>query len=251
MPFSFVTFCWIWIGFALILLPIQLWVTAPYGRHANLKWGPSIPNRLGWMLMEIVSPLFLWWQLWPVRSSLPLPVWLLAGWWTFHYINRSLIFPLRIRTQGKRIPVLIVLFALCFNLVNGTLNGYYLANHLDAYSMQVVTAPHFIIGLVLLCMGAGINLWSDEKLLHLRKPGETGYKIPHGGLFRRISCPNHLGEILEWCGFALAAWNLPALTFAIWTISNLVPRALSHHRWYRQHFATYPANRKAIIPYLL
>ena len=28
--------------------------------------------------------------------------------WTAHYLNRSLIFPFRIRTEGKKIPILIV-----------------------------------------------------------------------------------------------------------------------------------------------
>jgi steroid 5-alpha reductase family enzyme len=30
-----------------------------------------------------------------------------------------------------------------------------------------------------------------------------------------ISCPNHFGEIIEWIGFAVIAWNLPALSFAV------------------------------------
>jgi len=38
--------------------------------------------------------------------------------------------------------------------------------------------------------------------------------------------------------------------FAIWTMANLVPRALAHHRWYRETFADYPPGRKALIPYL-
>src|ERR1700761_812280 len=44
-----------WIGLALVLFPIQLFVTAPYGRHVREGWGPRIPNRLGRFAMEIVS----------------------------------------------------------------------------------------------------------------------------------------------------------------------------------------------------
>ncbi len=62
--------------------------------------------------------------------------------------------------------------------------------------------------------------------------------------------PNHFGEIVEWAGFAIIAWSLPALTFAIWTFSNLVPRALNHHDWYREHFQDYPKKRKAVLPWL-
>ena len=46
-----------WIALALILLPVQLLITAPYGRHASARWGPVMDNRLGWIVMEIVSPL--------------------------------------------------------------------------------------------------------------------------------------------------------------------------------------------------
>ena len=34
------------------------------------------------------------------------------------------------------------------------------------------------------------------------------YKVPHGGLFEYCSAGNMAAEILEWCGFALAAWSL-------------------------------------------
>jgi 3-oxo-5-alpha-steroid 4-dehydrogenase 1 len=63
-----------------------------------------------------------------------------------------------------------------------------------------------------------------------------------------VSCPNHLGEIVQWFGFALMAWNLPALSFAVWTAANLIPRAVVHHRWYRAHFSEYPAGRRAVVP---
>jgi hypothetical protein len=57
--------------------------------------------------------------------------------------------------------------------------------------------------------------------------------------------------MVEWGGFALMAWSLPALSFAIWTIANLLPRALQHHKWYQQTFSDYPAERKAVIPFIL
>jgi protein-S-isoprenylcysteine O-methyltransferase Ste14 len=67
-------------------------------------------------------------------------------------------------------------------------------------------------------------------------------------LYRWISCPNYLGEIVEWSGWALATWSLPGLAFAVWTAANLAPRAHSHHLWYREHFEDYPPQRKALLP---
>jgi 3-oxo-5-alpha-steroid 4-dehydrogenase 1 len=46
-------------------------------------------------------------------------------------------------------------------------------------------------------------------------------------------------------------WNLPALSFAVWTAANLIPRSLSHDRWYRERFPNYPRERKAVIPFVL
>jgi steroid 5-alpha reductase family enzyme len=103
----------------------------------------------------------------------------------------------------------------------------------------------------LFALGVYINIQSDNILLNLRKPGESGYKIPYGGMFRYVSSPNYLGEIIEWTGYALACWSLPALSFAVWTIANLVPRAIAHHRWYQRQFSDYPAERKALIPFVI
>ena len=87
-------------------------------------------------------------------------------------------------------------------------------------------------------------------LRNLRKAGETGYAIPYGGLFKWVTCPNYLGELLEWIGFAIAAWTFPAFAFAVFTFANLFPRASAHHRWYREKFPDYPKDRTAIIPFV-
>ena len=79
-----------------------------------------------------------------------------------------------------------------------------------------------------------------------------GYKIPVGGMFDYVSGANFFGEIIEWCGFAIACWSLPAACFAFCTAMNIGPRALQHHAWYLQKFgATYPKTRCALIPFIL
>ena len=132
------------------------------------------------------------------------------------------------------------------------MNGYYLSSVVrpDAYDLQWMTSWHFIAGLLIFMIGMMINWKADDMLIKLRKKGDTGYKIPRGFLFEYVSSPNLFGEILEWSGFALMAWNLPALTFAIWTYANLVPRAKNHHDWYHQKFNDYPLNRKIIFPFI-
>jgi len=82
----------------------------------------------------------------------------------------------------------------------------------------------------------------------LRQPGESGYKISNDRLFRWVSSPNYLGEITIWVGWAIATWSWPGLTFAFWTIANLLPRARANHAWYKATFPDYPPERKALVP---
>lgn len=241
----------IWIAIALVALPFLLRITQPYGRHASKKWGPMLSNRLGWIIQEIPSPLVLSFFFFTGAGVKSPGAWCLWSLWMLHYINRTFIFPLRIRTHGKKIPVLIVVSAIFFNFVNGFLNGTYLGNFGEVYSTDFFLSAHFLIGLAVFIAGAVINNVSDTALINLRRPGETGYKIPTGGLFKYISCPNHFGEIIEWLGFAIMAMSLPAWSFAIWTICNLIPRTLDNHKWYLQKFPDYPRERKAVIPFIL
>lgn len=248
---SFNTLVVAWIILALLMVPIQLRITAPYGRHTRRGWGPMIDNRLGWILMEIVSPLTFAWFFLSGDQPKTTPMWIFFSLWIAHYLNRSLIFPLRLHTTGKKMPVSIALSAVFFNVVNGFTNGYWLGSLGPAYPENWLYDPRFGVGLFLFIAGAGINNWADNRLIHLRRGSDSGYRIPRGGLFRFISCPNHFGEIVEWTGFAVMCWNLPALGFAVWTAANLIPRAISHHRWYRSHFNNYPPERKAVLPGLI
>ena len=243
------TYSLYWIGLALLLFPIQLKIIAPYGRHIRSKWGVTIYNRLGWIMMELVSPLVFAYVFLLSQSANSI-TYFIFGLWIAHYFNRSLIYPLRTKTKGKRIPLFIVFSAIFFNSVNAFLNATYLGKFGYQYTSDWLYDPRFIMGLGLFLLGAVINIQSDNILLNLRKPGERDYKIPKGSLFTYISCPNHFGEILEWAGFAVLCWNLPALSFAVWTTANLIPRAWAHHRWYRQTFSDYPVERKAVIPFL-
>jgi protein-S-isoprenylcysteine O-methyltransferase Ste14 len=63
-----------------------------------------------------------------------------------------------------------------------------------------------------------------------------------------VAAPNYLGEIIQWGGWALATWSLPGLAFFVWVLANLVPRARAHQRWYRQRFADFPPERRALVP---
>jgi 3-oxo-5-alpha-steroid 4-dehydrogenase 1 len=241
---------YVWIGLGVLVFLLLLKVTAPYGRHAKGKWGPTVNNKLGWMIYELPSLLLITYFVITgprFSSNIVLAFGLV---WMIHYFYRAIIFPLRLRTKGKTVPLVIVFSAIFFNLVNASLNGYYLG-YLSDYPSDWLTDPRFITGIIVFISGFIINQVSDQILLNLRRGGKTGYYIPRGWLYKYVSCPNFLGEIIEWTGFAIMAWNLPAFSFALWTAVNLIPRALDHHRWYNQTFPDYPKERKAIIPFLV
>jgi 3-oxo-5-alpha-steroid 4-dehydrogenase 1 len=243
---------YIWIAIAAMVFIAMFYITAPFGRHTSEKWGPSINNKLGWLVMELPSlSIMIYFLFWGGHSFQSF-VWILFTLWIIHYTNRTFIYPLRIRSTPKKMPLFIVFNAIVFNIVNAGLNGYWLAElaPLEKYNEQWLKSPSFITGAFLFIGGMAINLKSDNILIQLRKPGETGYKIPRGFLFEYISTPNLLGEIIEWTGFALMAWNLPALSFMVWTFANLVPRAKNHHDWYHRNFKNYPKERKIVFPFL-
>ena len=242
---------YVWIGIAVILFPIQLLITAPYGRHSKTTWGPMINNRLGWFIMEFPALFFFILFIFMGRGFPQFIILAALILWFIHYFHRSVIFPLRIHTKGKQMPVVIMLFALFFNLVNGTLNGYWFGYLSDGYTADWKIDFRFIAGVILFIIGFLINQYHDRLLIRLRKSSINGYKIPYGGLFKYVSCPNFLGEIIEWGGFALMTWCLPSFSFFVWTLANLIPRAIHHHRWYKQHFKDYPNKRKAVIPFIL
>ena len=239
-----------WMAVGIVTFFILLKVTAPYGRHSSSGWGPMISNRLGWILMEV--PVMLCLLYFMREASVPLTnyAWVLLALFFFHYLNRTFIFPLRIKTKGKKMPLLIVVSAILFNVVNGSSLGYYFANF-ASYTSADFMSMHFILGALLFCAGLCINWIYDTRLINMRKESSQQYVIPQGALFNVISCPNLFGEIVEWSGFALMCWNLPALAFLVWTLANLLPRAISHHRWYLQKFEDYPKERKAVIPFII
>ena len=244
------TVCYAWLGLAIIVFCTLLFVKAPYGRHRTSGWGIEIAAKAGWILMESIPAVLLTLILILGDNREPIIIFFWAI-WTAHYVNRAWAWPNRAKLNQKLIPLSVVILAMIFNTVNCWLNGNWLFDLSNGYGNSWFTDPRFILGTSIFFLGMIINIKSDDILFSLRDDGSTGYKIPRGGLFERVSSPNYLGEIVEWTGFAIATWSLAGFTFAIWTFCNLAPRAIAHHRWYRDEFSDYPKDRKALIPYLI
>ena len=209
---------------ALVVFVALFFVKAGYGMFFDRKWGPPLPNRLGWFLME--APIFiLMTVLWLVadRRCEVVPLVFFAIFQT-HYLQRSFIFPWLIRGNSK-MPLGIVLMAVLFNTCNALMQGGWIFFFSPEYPLSWLWSPQFIVGTAIFIAGFVINLHSDYIIRHLRRPGDTRHYIPRGGMFRWVSSANYFGELVEWIGFAVLTWSWAGVIFAWWTLANLLPRA--------------------------
>lgn len=234
---AFYIFLAVMAAVAVIVFVALFFVDAGYGKFYNPKWGPSLENRIGWVLMEapvFVAMLLLWWfsdRRWdPVRM-----VFLLL--FEAHYFHRSFIFPLRIRGRNQ-MPLSIILMGVMFNTLNALMQGGWLFwfSPADRYPLSWLRSVPFIIGTVVFFCGMFINIQSDDIIRNLRQPGDTRHYLPKGGMFRYVTSANYFGEVLEWTGFAILTWSLPGAVFALWTFANLAPRAARIYDVYRCEF---------------
>ena len=237
-----------WFVLGLVVFVALFFIAAPYGRHTRKGWGYTIGEKLGWVIMEAPAPIVFAVCFVLGNNTSTATALVFLGLWEAHYIHRAFIYPPGIRSRSGGMPLTIVGFGLLFNTVNGYLNGRYIFTFSSGYTNQWLTDPRFIAGAGIFIIGFIINRQADHTLRSLRPAGESGYRIPYGGMYRWISCPNYFGEILIWIGWVVANWSLPGLAFSLWTAANLIPRARSHHLWYREHFPDYPPERGVLVP---
>lgn len=240
-------------GIAAFVFVALYFVNAGYGMMYSKRWGLSVNNRLGWILMELPAFLlmFVLWYLSPrCFDCVPLVFFLV---FEVHYFQRTFIFPMLMR-GSNRMPWLIIIFGWMFNAANAYIQGgwiFYVSLD-DLYTSEWLTRPCFWFGLTIFIIGFAINLHSDNVIRHLRAPGDTRHYIPRAGLYRYVSSANYFGELLEWVGFAVLTWSAAGAMFAIWTFANLAPRAAKIHKRYAEEFGEEftSLHLKRIIPFI-
>ncbi len=238
---------------AAVVFVALFFVNAGYGKFYTPKWGPSVDNRLGWVLMEapvFFAMLLLWWL--SGRRADPVRLVFLIL-FEIHYFHRSFIFPLKIRGRS-RMPLSIILMGALFNTLNALMQGGWIFwfSPADAYPLSWLYGLPFVLGTALFFYGMFINIQSDGIIRDLRQPGDTNHYLPKGGMFRYVTSANYFGEVLEWIGFAILTWSLSGAVFAWWTFANLAPRAARIYDMYQREFPDEldTGKVKRILPYI-
>ncbi|OHS95397.1 3-oxo-5-alpha-steroid 4-dehydrogenase family protein [Tritrichomonas foetus] len=245
----------IMLAIAVFVFSALFFIGAGYGKFQSKSflWGITIPNKIAWVLME--SPAFLvffsFWLFAPKDRKYNAQ--LIACFIPFatHYFQRSFIFPLLMKGRGK-MPILVVLMGVTFNIVNGVLQGnwiFHLSPH--NYYNNLFKETHFYLGLVIFIFGMAVNIHSDHVIRTLRKPGDNNHYLPQKGFYKYVTSANYLGELIEWTGYAIVTWSYSGILFVIWTTANLVPRAFSIYNLYVKEFGSQVLLKKRIVPFIL
>ncbi len=225
---------------------------AGYGQYTTRRWGATINDRAGWVIMELpVVLLFAYYWLTSERTFAAAPL-IFCLLFNLHYLQRTFVFPMLIRGSNQ-MPWSIIVSGMVFNSANAFMQGVWIffLSPADLYTADWLATPQFVIGTALFLTGFAVNLHSDRIIRNLRQPGDTAFHIPRGGMFRYVTSANYFGELTEWVGWAVMTWSWPGLVFAVWTFANLGPRANTHHNWYIRKFgAEYPSDRKRMIPFV-
>ena len=237
---------------AIIVFAALFFIKAGYGIFHTKAWGVSLPNKTGWILMEIpafIIMLAMWLQSENRMEPTLLTFFLL---FEMHYFQRSLIFPFLMKGHSK-MPFSIMFMGILFNLINGFLIGESLFHltPVEKYNSAWLSSPAFIVGIIIFFIGMGINLHSDHVIRTLRPKGDTKHYLPQKGIYHYITSGNYFGELVEWLGFAILTDSTAAWIFVLWTFANLAPRAYAINKQYRKEFGNEAVGkRRCLIPFI-
>lgn len=246
-------------GFVIVICTAlgSAFVIAPYGKFGSSSFGVDLDPRLGWWLMEVMASIsfVVFYPLGPNYANGPSL--LFAGLYLIHYANRGWFFPFSIRVANgtkTRFSLLVSVTGIFVTALHGYLNAMYYSKFCTFLNWEWVLSPTCLFGLFLYEVSFWSTIRSEYVMRNLRdvngKPGAPRYKIPTGFLFDYVTSPQYFTELTGFLGWAIMTWSPAGLFIFSISAANLIPRAIASHKWYREKFEHYPANRKALIPFV-
>lgn len=246
-------------GFAIAFLAAvgSLFINSPYGRFASNTYGMELDPRFGWWLMEIMATVsFIYHYIRGPRAFDTVPM-IFACLYLLHYANRGWYFPLSLRVHPgakSSFSILVVASGVVVTSLHGYLNAKWYSEKCDFLNWDWMLSPSCVLGLLLY----QVSFWSTVRCEHIIRQLRNGdctnanrYKIPRGFLFEYVSSPQYLTELAGFLGWTIMTLNPAGLVILFISMANLIPRALSTHKWYQSKFEDYPSDRRALIPFVL
>lgn len=193
---------------------------APYGKYSSSKgFGPLMPAQLAWAVMECpnlwVSGLVYYFRDRHTTTTFGNNVNKLALFlFLLHYVNRSIIYPLRMWSSActpMPLSVMVAAFVFC------SWNGFNQATSLilvDDISNTETNLIRCLVGSAVFLVGFYINVTSDNNLVNSKKQsalnngGVSKYVIPQGGMFKYVSSANYCKIIVFFTKYIFCLVNL-------------------------------------------
>lgn len=225
-----------------------------YSKFAQgVKVGPDLPSQFGMMMMYAPSMMIGAYNLVLIGALTPAAILsnrgaLLSAMVTIHMGKRVLECAFLHKYSGT-MPLSSSAFISVFYSIISIMAVHYatLGEPISAKNemMRSVAVLLFAIGL----LG---NFYHHYLLATLRQPGETGYKVPHGGFFDLlggVATPHYTFELVGWLGVALAAQHMLLVASFVAMTCYLCDRAMAQSEWNRIALKEeYPKTRKHIFP---
>jgi very-long-chain enoyl-CoA reductase len=236
-----------------------------YSKFAqNVKAGPNVSSRLGMFL--IYFPAFLLSLLLVTDEHIiPMPrVWITAMLLTVHFGKRSSEVLFLHRFSGT-MPLLSSITISTFYCALTSITIHYAAHsarvhdqatepttNMDVHVENIIDT--LFVGISLFAVGQLGNLYHHWLLSTLRKPGDTSYKVPMGGLFSNFggaAAPHYLFELVAWSGVSLVTKHTVSCLFTIGMACYLFERSVAQNHWNKTQLKDkYPETRKNMIPFV-
>ena len=135
---------------------VPLGVNIGYGRVKGSILKVQFDPKISWFLFEVANLIWAIYFIFVQGDSLSLGYILFI----IHYINRDIIYPLRMKTTNK-VPLDLIFAATSFTTANGYLQGIANQKYQQVHGGNLVLR---IVGVVVFFIGMAINIKSDSIL---------------------------------------------------------------------------------------
>ncbi|PIN20619.1 Steroid reductase [Handroanthus impetiginosus] len=98
------------------------------------------------------------------------------------------------------------------------------------------------VGILVFLGGMCGNFYHHLLLSRLRKKGDEGYKIPRGGLFNLVICPQYLFEIVTFVGISFISQTTLPYLFTLGSAFYLLGMSHATRNSYLSKFEDFPKN---------